>query len=233
MTGPGPANPIIRMGADPMCSRMYGPGKRPTQQLVVRAADGALANVFVDVEGTFPKTAPPSAPVVLDQKGCIYSPRVVGVQVGQTLTIRNSDELLHNVHSLTAKGNEFNVSQPKAGMVFSFMPKTEEEMLRVKCDVHSWMTAYIGVVTNPYFSVSGTDGTFTIANVPAGRHTIAAWHEAYGKQMKTVDVKPGAMTTVEFEYTGTEKPSASLEQLTVPHVAPLSAAAITLLHRSL
>ena len=116
LDGPAPANPFIRMGADPMCSRQYS-GRRAVQEFVVRSADGGLANVLVDLQGTLRATAASRDPVTLDQRGCLYAPRVLGVQVGQTLQIRNSDGLLHNVHSLSTRGNTFNVSQPQGGMV--------------------------------------------------------------------------------------------------------------------
>jgi hypothetical protein len=143
--------------------------------------------------------------VKLDQQGCVYLPRVVGARVGQPLQVHNSDELMHNVHSLSAKSNTFNVSEPKAGMMQQFKMK-DEEMLQIKCDVHSWMTAYVGIVSHPYFAVSNTAGTFEIANVPAGTHKIQAWHERYGPVTQTVQVKAGATTTVDFMYSGTEPP---------------------------
>ena len=87
-----------------------------------------------------------------------------------------------------------------------FKMKNEEVMLRIKCDIHSWMTTYVGVVTNPYFAVSNDGGNFEIANVPAGTYTILTWHERYGPLMQSVRVRAGATTTVDFAYTGDEKP---------------------------
>jgi hypothetical protein len=121
------------------------------------------------------------------------------------LQVRNGDELLHNVHGLSARGNGFNISEPKAGMVQQFLLK-DEDILRLKCDVHSWMTAYIGIVSHPYFAVSNAGGTFAIANVPAGMRTIQVWHERYGPLTQTVRVRAGATTTADFTYTGNEKP---------------------------
>jgi plastocyanin len=204
LNGKLPGNPVIRMGMDPMCSKINA-GKRVVQETVLAAADGSLANVFVKLEGSFPQTPVPTEPVKLDQQGCVYLPRVVGSRVGQTLQVHNSDELMHNVHSLSAKSNSFNVSEPKAGMMQQFKMK-DEEMLQIKCDVHSWMTAYVGIVSHPYFAVSNTAGTFEIANVPAGTHKIQAWHERYGPVTQTVQVKAGATTTVDFMYSGTEEP---------------------------
>jgi plastocyanin len=206
LTGKLPGNPVIRMGMDPKCSQINA-GKRVIQENVVASLDGSLANVFVGLQGPFPQTPVPSQPVTIDQRGCVYGPRVVGVRVGQLLQIRNDDDLIHNVHSLSARGNSFNVSEPKAGMVQQFQLKDEEVMLRVKCDIHSWMTAYVGVVSNPYFAVSSTAGTFEIDNVPPGNRTIQAWHERYGPLTKSVRVQAGSTTTVDFVYTGTERPS--------------------------
>ena len=204
LTGKEPGNPIIRMGMDPMCARINA-GKRVIQETVLASLDGSLANVFVQLEGTFPQTPVPATAVTIDQSGCLYHPRVLGARVGQMLQVTNSDELLHNIHGLSARGNGFNISEPKAGMVQQFKLKNEE-MMRLKCDVHSWMTAYIGIVNHPYFAVTSTAGTFEIANVPTGTYTIKAWQERYGPLMQTVRVRAGAATTVDFAYTGNEKP---------------------------
>jgi plastocyanin len=207
LTGKLPGNRVIRMGMDPKCAEANR-GTRVIQETVAAAIDGSLANVFVHLQGTFPQTPVPAEPVVLDQRACVYRPRVIGVRVGQTLQVKNSDDWLHNVHSLSARGNEFNISEPKAGMVQSLKMKNEEVMLHIKCDVHSWMTTWVGVVTNPYFAVTNDGGNFEIANVPAGSYTILTWHEQYGPLMQTVRVRAGAATTVDFAYTGSEKPPA-------------------------
>jgi|SRR5579883_817134 len=216
LTGNLPGNPFIRMGMDPMCAKMNA-GKRVIQEYVVASLDGSLANVFVRLQGSFPQTAVPSQPVTIDQKGCIYTPRVVGVRVGQTLQIKNSDAFLHNVHGYSGKDNSFNVGQPTAGQVYSFKPKNEEVMLHLQCDVHKWMNAYVGIVTNPYYAVTNTTGNFEIDQVPAGTYTIQAWQERYGPVTKTITVKPGAVTNVDFAYTGNEKSSSSsIRTLVVP-----------------
>ena len=204
LTGKEPGNPIIRMGMDPMCARINA-GKRVIQENVLCSLDGSLANVFVQLEGTFPQTPVPTAPVTIDQSACLYHPRMLGARVGQMLQVKNGDELMHNVHGLSARGNGFNISEPKAGMVQQFKLK-DEEILRLKCDVHSWLTAYIGVVNYPYFAVADTAGTFESANLPAGTHTIKAWHERYGPLTATVRVRAGATATTDFAYTGNEKP---------------------------
>jgi plastocyanin len=210
LMGKLPGNPVIRMGMDPKCSQMNA-GKRVLQETVVATADGSLGNVFVRLQGNVPQTPVPAQPVVIDQRGCIYTPRVVGVRVGQTLQVKNSDDLLHNVDGLSGKTNGFNVAQPRLGQVNEFKPKNEEIMLHLKCDVHNWMNAYIGVVTNPYFAVSNPMGIYEIDKVPPGTYTVEAWHERFGTTSKTVTVKAGAVTTLDFSYTseGTEKSSPS------------------------
>jgi len=218
-TGKHPGNSIIRMGADPACAKLNS-GKRVVQETVASTLDGSLANVFLRLQGSFPKAPVPSQPVSINQMGCIYEPRIVGVVVGQTLQVRNSDELLHNVHGLSVKGNSFNVSEPKAGMVQQFKMKDEEVMLRLKCDVHSWMVAFVGVVTNPFFAVSDRNGMFEIANVPPGSYSIQAWHERYGPVVQKVAVRAGSASTVDFSYTGNEPPpSVRFEDLIVPEYA--------------
>jgi len=157
LTGKLPGNPVIRMGMDPKCSQLNA-GKRVVQEIVAARLDGSLANVFVSLQGTFPQTPPPAAAVTIGQRGCVYGPRVVGVRVGQTLEIRNDDELMHNVHSLSTRGNAFNVSQPQAGMVYKVQLKNADVVMRIKCDVHSWMTAYLGVEPHAYFATSGDHG---------------------------------------------------------------------------
>jgi plastocyanin len=198
-TGKPPGNAVIRMGVDPKCSDL-NVGKRVLQESALVTADGSVGNVFVRLEGSFGRTRVPAEPVVIDQRACVYRPRVVGMRVGQMLQVRNDDDLLHNVHSSSAAGNSFNVGQPKAGIVYSFTPKAEEIMLTLGCDVHRWMTAYVAVVAHPYFAVSGSDGMFELGKVPAGTYTIKTWHERFGELTKKVTVRPGATTTIDFGY---------------------------------
>jgi hypothetical protein len=208
LLGELPGNPVIRMTRDPMCARINA-GKRVIQETVLAALDGSMANVFVHLTGSFPETPVPTAPVTIDQRGCIYTPRVAGVRVGQVLQVRNSDDLLHNVHGLSGRDQGFNVGQPLAGMVNKFPLKQEETMLKLSCDVHTWMRAYVGVVKHPYFDVTGSGGTFEIADVPAGSQTIQAWHEQYGSLEKTVMVKPGGATSVDFSFSPPQPPPKS------------------------
>jgi plastocyanin len=204
LTGTPPPNAPIRMQADPMCDRAHA-GQPAFEETVVAGPDGSLANVFVQLEGTFPPTPPPTEPVTIDQHGCVYVPRVVGVRVGQPLRVMNSDPGLHNVHGLSEGRDGFNIGQPMAGMVNEVKLK-DEGILRLKCDVHTWMQAYVGVVNHPYFAVTDTTGTFELHDVPVGTYSIRAWHERYGPLTSSVQVTEGGVTSVDFSYTGEEKP---------------------------
>jgi len=215
LMGTLPGNTVIRMGMDPLCARMNA-RIRVVQETVVANTDGSLANVFVKLQGSFPQTPVPATPVSIDQRGCIFGPRVVGARVGQMLQVRNSDRLFHNVHGMSSRDNGFNFSEPKAGVVQQVPLKDEETMLRLKCDVHNWMVAYVGVVSHPYFAVTHDGGTFEIDNVPAGTYTLQTWHERYGPLMQTVRVKTGASTMVEFSYTGSENGAARVQDLVLP-----------------
>jgi plastocyanin len=215
--GPAPVNALIRMGADPRCNKLYA-GKRPTAQAFVVGADGAMANVFVNVDGSFPNSPVPATSVELDQKDCQYGPHVMGARIGQTLQVKNEDPTEHNIHSVSMVGNDFNTTQLINGPTFEFKLKAGE-MLHVRCDNHTWMSAFIGIMDNPYFAVSGTEGTFTINNVPAGKQTVKAWHEVMGTQTQMVDVQAGKTTTVDFTFMPGQKPAAgaSIHELVIPH----------------
>lgn len=148
-----------------------------------------IANVLVyvksKVEGKF---AAPKEAVVLDQNKCVYKPHIVVVQVGQTLTIKNSDDTMHNIHGTPAANKEFNEGQGKAGMTSDKQFTIPEIGIKVKCDVHSWMNAWLHVIEHPFHAVTGADGKFTIKGLPAGAYELEVWHEklANGKETKTV-----------------------------------------------
>jgi plastocyanin len=221
MMGSAPGNPVIRMGADPVCAALArSSGALPIQQFVIVDGNGGVANTYVALQGTFAATPVSTEPITINQRNCVYLPRVIAGRVGQTLKIVNQDTTLHNLHSLSLK-NVFNVTQPKSGMVFSYTLKTPETMVRLKCDVHSWMLGYIGVSSHPYFAVSGNDGSFTIANVPPGRYTIKTWHERFGEQTHMVTVTAGGTATSDFTYNGAATPKATrmIEDLVVPLLA--------------
>ena len=199
LAGDPPGNAVIRMGVDPLCSQLTE-GQLVVQESVLTSPDGSLANVFVRLDGTFPETSLPEEPVAIDQTGCVFVPRVVGARAGQLVQIKNSDPLLHNLNTQTSTSNRFNVGQPVQGMVHEVRLEEEESMLRIRCDLHRWMTEYIGVVSHPYFAVTDLSGTFVLDDVPAGTHTIQAWHEEYGVLTETLTVEAGGIAVADFTY---------------------------------
>jgi len=201
-TGARPAMAKIDMSDEAVCAKKYT--TPPTEQTVLVNANGTLENVFVYVSAGLPATAKftaPATPVVLDQDGCRYHPHVLGVMVGQTLSIKNSDGILHNIKAMGKKNRPFNVSQPTT-MTTARTFTAEEVMVPLECNVHGWMHAWLAVLPHPFFAVTGADGSFTIKGLPPGTYTLTAWHEKYGTQTATVTVTAGAPKTADFTFTG-------------------------------
>jgi hypothetical protein len=199
-TGTAPANPTIDMAAEAKCAAEYQGQPRDPQYVV---NDGKLGNVFVYVKSGLPAGATYRAPadtVVLDQKGCLYHPRVLGLMTGQTLRITNSDPLLHNIAATPTANRTFNISQPVAGLKAHQRFSTPEVMVPLACDVHGWMNAYAGVTSHPFFAVSGENGSYEIRNLPAGTYEIEAWHEKLGKKTMSVTVPDGGRGTGDFSF---------------------------------
>lgn len=200
-SGNAPKPARIMMNADPVCVKQH---KTPVvgEEVVVNT-NGTLKNVLVYVkEGLGSrKFDPPAGKLEFEQKGCQYTPHVLGIQVGQELEIVNSDPTLHNVHSLSKENAQFNVAQPKQGMKLT-KKFDKPEVFKVKCEVHTWMGAYIGVFSHPYFAVTSDDGSFKLKNLPAGDYTIEAWHEKYGTQTMKVKVAAGGAATADFKFEG-------------------------------
>ncbi|MGH2620555.1 MAG: carboxypeptidase regulatory-like domain-containing protein [Anaerolineales bacterium] len=200
-SGTAPENEPILMDAEPICAENYPEGA--FTESVVANSNGTLQNVFVYIKEGLPDQEWPvsSEGVLLDQSGCRYHPHVLGIQAGQTLIIRNSDGILHNIHPMPVNNRPFNLGQPvEMDSEKSFT--TPEVMIPVECDVHDWMLGYIGVLSHPFFAVSGSDGSFSISGLPAGDYVVEAWHELYGTQTISVSVAEGGTEQIEFAYAG-------------------------------
>jgi hypothetical protein len=197
--GPLPANAQIQMGADPFCIRA-NEGGAALERFV--GENGGLGNVFVYIKdglGSYWVDVPKD-PVKLDQSACRYTPHVLGVRAGQPLAISNSDGTMHNVHALAPVNGDFNFGQPIKGQTDQRIFKKPEIMVTFKCDVHSWMNAYVGVVHHPYFAVTGKSGGFELRTVPAGTYTIEAWHERLGAQTQTMTLGEKESKRVSFIF---------------------------------
>jgi plastocyanin len=200
---------IAAIKATPQCAAMH---KDPVYEDTVVVGDkGELANVVIYVKGADSKEvkgAVPKKPAVLDQKGCVYVPHVVAVMVGQEVDVKNSDPFMHNVHSLAIDNQPFNFAQPVPSEK-KLEPFHQVENIKVKCDVHPWMSAYIVVLDNPYFAVSDEDGKYTIDGngLPDGTYDLYAWQEKYGESKpQKVTVKGGkADKPVDFTFQSKSK----------------------------
>jgi len=196
LTGVPPEMPLTKRDADPFCART--PMK---DEEVVVGPGGALKNVIVRItKGISGNYEPPMTNVTLDQTACMYRPRVTVIMAGQSLLIKNSDQTLHNVHTYKGASTLFNQAEvPGLPAIAKTFKDATGEILKFKCDVHPWMTAYVGVMGHPFFTVSNDDGTFEIAKVPPGKYTLEAWHERYGT--KSTEITVTANQPVEAKFT--------------------------------
>lgn len=198
-TGKLPARVKIDMSMDPACS-MLAPENDSEQYIV---ANGHLANVYLYIKSGAPASKAPAntTAVVLDQKGCRYTPHVIALQQGGSVEFRNSDPTMHNIHTTPATGEaSIDVSQGPMGTAQTRQFQQPETMLPVRCNNHPWMNAFINVSPTPFFAVSAADGTFTITGLPPGNYTLAAVHEKLGEQDIQITVPPNATAKADFTY---------------------------------
>jgi plastocyanin len=200
-TGKAPTRTPIDMSMDPACA--MSAAENDAEQFVV--ADGKLANVYVYIKSGAPLSQAPAntPPVVLDQKGCRYTPHVIALQEGGSVEFRNSDPTMHNIHTAptAANGNpSIDVSQSPMGAPQTRKFTRPETMLPVRCNNHPWMNAFINVANTPYFAVSAADGTFTITGLPPGNYTLAAVHEKLGEQDLQISITPKGTAKADFTF---------------------------------
>jgi plastocyanin len=189
---------------DATCGQMYS--TPPTTHFYVVGKNGEFADVIVSLkeasgkEITGKSTGATAQPAMLDQKGCLYTPTILAIQTGQKLIVKNSDNCVHNVHSISTAGNpEHNDAQMPGGKDLTYTFPKPEMFLKFQCDVHPWMFAWASIFDHPYFSISGKDGTFTIKNVPPGKYTVVANHRKLGEQTHVVEVADKNVT-VNFTF---------------------------------
>jgi plastocyanin len=199
--GKVPALKPLAMDADPACAKKHS--KPVPSEMLALGSGNTMGNILVWVSKGLPagKTWPaPKTPVTLDQQGCLYVPHVQGIMVGQTYRILNSDGVLHNVHALPKVNPSFNKPMPATLKEATATFAKPEPVFQIKCDVHPWMSAYIGVFTHPFFSATGTDGKFTISGLDPGTYEITAWHERLGTQTATVTVAANETKSQNFKF---------------------------------
>jgi hypothetical protein len=199
-SGKKPAPKVIDMSSDPACVEAHH-GKAFDESLMI-GPKGAVGNAFVYIKSGLEgkNFEPPSTPVVIDQRGCWFHPRVLGIQTNQPLQVINSDPVTHNIHPMAEVNREWNHSQGPEDPPITRKFLKPEVMIPVKCNIHSWMHDYIGVLDHPYFAVTTPDGSFEIKNLPAGTYTIGVWQEKLGTQEQTITVSPQQSATAEFTF---------------------------------
>jgi plastocyanin len=198
--GAVPKAKTLNMAADAACA---GAHSGPVSDLeVVANASGDLANVIVYVKDGLGNRAfeAPKDGAQLNQEGCMYTPHIVGMMAGQTLSVKNSDKTTHNIHPVPKNNREWNKSQPPGSPNINEVFARDEVAIPVKCNVHPWMKSYIAVFKHPYFAVTDAKGSFEIKNLPPGTYTIEAWHERFGTVSQSVTVGAKEAKTVAFSF---------------------------------
>ena len=197
--GEAPEMTVLDMAADPVCEELNQEDPKRRQVLVL--GDGQrIANVLVQIKGGLPaiEHAPATGVVEFDQGGCQYAPHVFALRVGQTLKILNSDRMWHNVRASAKVNRGFNVWMPSFRTEMEkVFDQAETTPFAVNCDVHPWMNAWAAVFDHPYFAVTGSDGAFTIGNLPAGTYELEIWHERLPPQTHTITVAAGEQATLD------------------------------------
>ena len=202
-TGDKPKMATLDMSANPACDRAHKGSPAKSEEVVVND-NGTLKYVFVWVKSGLPDKnwAIPTTAITLDQNGCQYKPHMIGVMAGQNIDVKNSDPTNHNIHPQPTVNQEWNESQAPGSEDKMKTFARQEVLIPVKCNVHPWMRSYIGVVSHPFFAVTGDDGTYTIKGLPPGTYTIEIVHEKYGKQEQQVTVGAKESKTLDFSIKG-------------------------------
>jgi hypothetical protein len=201
--GTPPPNEKPQMSSDPFCAK--NAANYPALE-TVKVNNGGLENVIVYVQSGLPAGATfptPTAAIEIDQQNCHYIPHVFTMMTNQPLKIKNSDMTLHNIHAWAEKNKPINVAQPVAGMV-SEAKFTTEETIPIRCDVHKWMGAFVGVFSHPFHTVSKADGTFEL-KLPAGKYEVVAWHEKFGNKTMMVEVADAGKADANFSFSASDK----------------------------
>jgi hypothetical protein len=141
----------------------------------------------------------------MDQAGCMFVPHVLDAQTGQVIEFTNGDPVVHNVRAICEKNRAFNISMPGKGKgVRRYF--IASEIVKIRCDIHAWMSAYVAVESHPFHQITGDGGSFSLRGLPAGSYVVEAWHERLGTQRQTVEVAEGVTRKVDLTFPGRPAP---------------------------
>ena len=201
LIGPAPARGKLPL-TDAACKAMHPGGLRDEAAIV--GPDGGIANIFAWVAGGLPgrRWPDPPGPVRIEQRGCRFEPHVFGMRPGQRIEIVNADTVLHNIHALPKHGRGFNAAMPPRETPWSILRTlpAAEVMVKIRCDIHGWMSSWAGVVDHPFFSVTDTDGRYAIDGLPAGTYELRFWHERFGVRTRRVTVTADGRATADVSF---------------------------------
>jgi plastocyanin len=200
-SGKAPVMPVLDMSASPQCERLSKGKPRRSEEVIVNA-NGTLKNAFVWIKSGLPNARwnPPAEVAKLDQQGCVYEPHVLGLMVGQTLQVFNSDTVNHNIHADAQVNEGWNMSEPPQAETRKARFSKQEVMFPVTCGVHPWMRSYLAVVSHPFFAVSDEKGAFSLNGVPPGTYGVEAVHEKYGRKEMQITIGAKESKSIEFHY---------------------------------
>jgi hypothetical protein len=200
LDGAPPSFKPIDMSAETACVQANPSAVVPP--IVVTGAHSALANAVVYVKsglGSY-RFDIPAAPVVLDQKGCMYEPRILAVMTSQPFEVHNEDQTIHNVHAMPRVNRAWNKSEPVGDPPIEANFTKPELAIPIACNIHPWMRAYMFVFAHPYFAITPKTGDFELKGIPPGKYTIEAWQERFGTQDRTITLGPKESKTIDFVF---------------------------------
>lgn len=214
LQGGGTVNGTVRLDGEVPPVKTYKPLKdaetcgmeERTAEDVVIGPEMGIKNVIVSITD-LPDSYPLDTSIagMMDQKGCVFTPHVVQVAAGAPMTFLNNDNMLHNIHTSSTANPSINKAQP------GFMKKmtetfTKPEIIQVKCDVHSWMNAWVVVQEHPFYAVTDEQGRFSMPHVPPGTYTLAYRHERFGTQTREITVRASEVVEADLSFTSAASP---------------------------
>jgi len=204
--GKVPNKKSLKMDSDPVCGNAHK-GNVQSQSFVVDSNNN-LQNVLIWIKDVNYSGPIPDNNKIIDQVGCVYKPRILGIMKGQELLIKNSDATLHNVHSYSKNNTSFNFAMPKVVKEKKTIFTKAEDPFHIKCDVHPWMKSWVAVFDHPYYAITDENGDYMIENIPEGEYTVVAFQEKFklkGIIEKKVIINNDKVSQLNFKFVRNKK----------------------------